>query len=114
MITERFNERLTSQSDNDTPSCSVAEALDKQDLFINPAIANLGASLFWQFLRNGMTTVSRFLINLSTFQAQPVKISCPAPTRKISARDDGSTPPETLRGRAPEKGRRDGQGRVWQ
>src|SRR3546814_9527823 len=60
MITERFNERLTSQSDNDTPSCSVAEALDKQDLFINPAIANLGASLFWQFLRNGMTTVSGF------------------------------------------------------
>ena len=45
-ITDMFRDQLeqADQSDN-TPSCSLAEALTKQDLFINSTIATFGASL---------------------------------------------------------------------
>ena len=54
-ITEEFKALLerSEQKDN-APSCSLAEALTKQDLFINTALANLGASLLWQMFREGM------------------------------------------------------------
>ena len=34
--------------DPDTPSCSLAEALAKQDLFINSMVANVGLAILWQ------------------------------------------------------------------
>lgn len=48
MVTEEFREQLEVQTDNNEPSCSLAEALEKQDLFINSALANLGASLIME------------------------------------------------------------------
>jgi hypothetical protein len=36
-------------------SCSLAESLSKQDLFINSTIAQLGACLLWNLLKDGMT-----------------------------------------------------------
>jgi PRTRC genetic system ThiF family protein len=44
---------LVEQDEKDqTPSCSLREALLKQDLFINSTVANLGCSLLWTFLTN--------------------------------------------------------------
>jgi PRTRC genetic system ThiF family protein len=51
-ITEEFKDLLSqSEATDDTPSCSLAEALGKQDLFINSALAEAGASLLWQLFR---------------------------------------------------------------
>lgn len=74
-ITEMFRDQLESadQFDN-TPSCSLAEALTKQDLFINSALANLGASLLWQLFREGMICNRGMFLNLRTFISQPLKI----------------------------------------
>ena len=36
------------------PSCSLAEALEKQDLFINSTLAQLGCNILWKMFRNGM------------------------------------------------------------
>jgi len=74
-ITEMFREQLeqADQSD-DTPSCSLAEALTKQDLFINSAVANLGASLLWQLFREGMIFNRGMFINLKTFITQPLRL----------------------------------------
>ena len=73
-VTEEFSELLR-QSDNDElPSCSLAEALEKQDLFINSALAQAGCSLLWQLLRNGFTTSRGCFLNLGGFRATPLPL----------------------------------------
>lgn len=75
-VTEEFGALLRESETNDnTPSCSLAEALEKQDLFINPALANIGASLLWQIFREGMICDRGFFMNLKTFRTQPLKVA---------------------------------------
>lgn len=57
-----------------TPSCSLAEALDKQDLLINSSLANTGMQLLWRLFREGKTPYSGVLINLETLQTNPIAI----------------------------------------
>lgn len=64
----------TSEQKDDTPSCSLAEALSKQDLFINSTIAQLGASLLWNLLKTGMTENRGFFLNLQNFKSQPITV----------------------------------------
>ncbi|HAL82066.1 MAG TPA: PRTRC system ThiF family protein [Mucilaginibacter sp.] len=83
MVTDEFRELLEHGEPGDnTPSCSTAEAVAKQDLFINPALANEGASLLWQLLREGMIFDRRFFLNLREFRTQPLKIT-PAMAKEI-------------------------------
>jgi hypothetical protein len=50
-VTEEFGELLKqSEVEDDTPSCSLAEALEKQDLFINSVLAQMGSSLLWNLI----------------------------------------------------------------
>ncbi|MBI1342410.1 MAG: PRTRC system ThiF family protein [Terrimonas sp.] len=75
-VTTEFKDLLhQSEQNDDTPSCSLAEALTRQDLFINSALANLGASLLWQLFREGMITNRGFFLNLAEFRAQPLKVA---------------------------------------
>lgn len=75
MVTEEFGSLLQdSETSSDIPSCSLAEALEKQDLFINTNIANIGASLLWTMFRKGMIRNRGFFINLADFRMQPIKI----------------------------------------
>ena len=74
-ITEEFGDLLkVSELEDDTPSCSLAEALEKQDLFINSTLAQMGSSLFWNLFRNGLTENRGFFLNLKNFQSQPIKL----------------------------------------
>jgi PRTRC genetic system ThiF family protein len=75
MVTDEFFDLLEGQQDNGEPSCSAAEALQKQDLFVNPAIALYGAELLWQLMRNGMTEYRGIFMNLQTMQTQPLKVA---------------------------------------
>ena len=64
-VTEEFGELLIqSETEDDTPSCSLAEALEKQDLFINSTLAQMGSSLLWNLFRNGLTQNRGFFLNL--------------------------------------------------
>ncbi|TWJ04961.1 PRTRC genetic system ThiF family protein [Mucilaginibacter frigoritolerans] len=75
MVTDEFEDLLmASESTDNTPSCSLAEALTKQDLFINSSLANLGASLLWQLFREGMLFNRGFFLNLKEFRTQPLKV----------------------------------------
>jgi PRTRC genetic system ThiF family protein len=74
-VTEEFREQLESQTDNNEPSCSLAEALEKQDLFINSTLANMGASLLWKLFREGMTQHKGFFLNLANFKSEPILVS---------------------------------------
>lgn len=74
-VTEEFGELLKqSETEDDTPSCSLAEALEKQDLFINSTLAQMGSSLLWNLFRNGLTQNRGFFLNLKNFQSQPIKL----------------------------------------
>ena len=74
-ITEEFGELLKiSEEEDNTPSCSLAEALEKQDLFINSTLAQMGSSLLWNIFRNGLTVNRGFFLNLKNFQSQPIKL----------------------------------------
>ncbi|MFV5701718.1 PRTRC system ThiF family protein [Flavobacterium sp. XS2P12] len=71
-VTEEFKEQLEAQTDNNEPSCSLAEALEKQDLFINSTLASMGASLLWKLFREGMTEHRGFFLNLANFKSEPI------------------------------------------
>jgi len=76
MVTDEFAELLKhSEQTDDTPSCSLAEALEKQDLYINATLAQMGCSLLWTIFRYGMTENRGFFLNLKNFQTQPLKVS---------------------------------------
>jgi hypothetical protein len=76
LVTEEFKELLENAgTGDDTPSCSLAEALTKQDLFINSALANLGASLLWQMFREGILFNRGFFLNLKEFRKTPLKVA---------------------------------------
>lgn len=76
LITDEYGELLkqSEQSDN-TPSCSLAEALEKQDLYINSSLVAMGCSLLWSLLRLGMTPYRGFFHNLKDFTTHPIKVS---------------------------------------
>ena len=76
MVTDEFAELLEqSETQDNTPSCSLAEALTKQDLFINSSLANLGASLLWQLFTEGILFNRGFFLNLKDFRTQPLKVA---------------------------------------
>lgn len=76
LVTDEFRDLLTaSEKSDNTPSCSLAEALTKQDLFINSALANCGASLLWQLFREGILFNRGFFLNLQDFRTQPLKVA---------------------------------------
>ena len=56
------------------PSCSLAEALEKQDLFINSTLAQLGCNILWKMFRNGMIEHHGVFLNLGTMKVNPILI----------------------------------------
>jgi len=74
-VTEEFGELLKQSEEQDnTPSCSLAEALEKQDLFINSSLVQMGCSLLWGLFRNGLTPYRGFFHNLKDFSTHPIKV----------------------------------------
>lgn len=75
-VTDEFGELLKqSEQADDTPSCSLAEALEKQDLYINSSLTQMGCSLLWSLFRNGMTPYRGFFHNLKDFTTHPIKVA---------------------------------------
>jgi len=74
-VTDEFGELLRqSENDTDAPSCSLTEALEKQNLFINSTLAQMGCSLLWQLFRSGMTTQRGLFLNIAEFRAVPLPV----------------------------------------
>lgn len=59
-------------NDIDTPSCSLEEALLKQDLFINQFMANTTAEILYRFLKSATLETVGFYLNLSTFKINTI------------------------------------------
>lgn len=74
MPTDEFKDLFEASTDDNSPSCSLAEALTKQDLFINSSLANMGASLLWNLFREGMVQYRGFFMNLKDFRTTPLTV----------------------------------------
>ncbi len=73
LITEEH--KLSAKMDRgDAPSCSMAEALRKQDLFINSTLVQGAGSLLWNLLTKGYTTIRGFYLNLESLTMMPLQI----------------------------------------
>lgn len=55
------------------PSCSLSEALSKQDLFINSTLAQVGCNLLWKLLAEGGVSFQGAYVNLRTMMVNPIK-----------------------------------------
>ncbi|WP_229707627.1 ubiquitin-activating E1 family protein [Sphingobacterium alkalisoli] len=65
MITKDYGALLKqSEQQDDTLSCSLAEASEKQDLFINSSLTQMSCSLLWGFFHN-----------LKNFTTHPIKVA---------------------------------------
>jgi len=65
--------------EDDTPSCGLAEALERQELFVNQSIVTPALSILWEFFRHGRLTWHGAFVNLRTGTMRPLNVREPAP-----------------------------------
>lgn len=73
-VITRFVKYARVKETDSGPSFSLAEALKKQDLFINSTLAQLGCNILWKMFRNGMIEHHGLFLNLETMKANPILI----------------------------------------
>ncbi|KVK89443.1 PRTRC system ThiF family protein [Burkholderia sp. MSMB1498] len=75
-VGDLFPDLLNARNDkgDDTPSCSMADALRKQSLVINQAISVQAFNLLWLLFRTGSLSYSAVFVNLATGRTNPVAI----------------------------------------
>lgn len=56
------------------PSCSLAQALERQELFINQAVVTPALQLLWQIFRYGRTSWCGAFVNLRTGRMNPIPV----------------------------------------
>ena len=72
-ICEMFD--LTQVKEHDSgPSCSLSEALRKQDLFINSTLAQLGCAILWKLFREGKIEHHGTFLNLQSMKNNPLVV----------------------------------------
>lgn len=65
--------------EDDTPSCGLAQALERQELFINQSVVTPALSILWEFFRYGRLTWHGAFVNLRSGSMRPLMVKEPAP-----------------------------------
>lgn len=65
---------IVTQDDESEPSCGMAEALAKQDLYMNATLADFGLSLLWRLVHQGHIEHHGLFLNLEQCLATPLRI----------------------------------------
>jgi len=73
-VTDMFNLSEVNEKKSG-PSCSLAEALSKQDLFINSTLAQIGMALLWKMFTKGVLEYHGAFLNLETMKVNPIKVT---------------------------------------
>ena len=71
-VITRFVKYARVKETDSGPSCSLAEALERQDLFINSTLAQLGCNILWKMFRNGMIKHHGVYLNMETMKVNPI------------------------------------------
>ncbi len=75
VVTELFPELLNKNiPESDTPTCSLAEALDRQELFVCQTVATCALQMLWTLFRYGGLDFSAQFINLKSGVTSPLPI----------------------------------------
>jgi PRTRC genetic system ThiF family protein len=69
-----YPELLTAQEEDEEPSCSMAEALGRQDLFINDHVTRWALHLLWTMLRYGQIEHHGYFVNLESGTVNPLPV----------------------------------------
>ena len=70
------------------PSCSLAEALEKQSLYINSAVSDFAMNILWTLFTEGYIQVHGAFINLRQMMVTPLKVD-PAVWERFGVSRDG-------------------------
>ncbi|WP_411340353.1 PRTRC system ThiF family protein [Sphingopyxis sp. J-6] len=70
-----------SAPDDDAPSCSVAEALERQSLFVNRVVASHALALLFDLLGRGSIRHAGAFINLASGQVVPIALPKAVPSK---------------------------------
>ena len=73
VITEEVSYSTIREEDSG-PSCSLTEALRKQDLFINSTLAHIGCDLLWRMFKEGKTLYRGAYVNLETLKVTAIPV----------------------------------------
>lgn len=73
-VFERFPQFATQKSKLTGPSCSLAEALNKQDLFVNSFLVQAAMTTLWKMFREGKIDYHGAFINLKTLDIAKIKL----------------------------------------
>lgn len=76
------------EDSDDTPSCSLAEALEKQSLFINPTLADFAGNLLWNLFTKGEVDTHGVFVNLDRMVVTPLRVD-PAVWARFGVVRDG-------------------------
>lgn len=61
-------------AEDDMPSCSLAEALEKQSLFVNRSVAVWGLNMLWELFRHGKLDYHGVFVNLKSGRASSLPV----------------------------------------
>lgn len=71
----RLYPQMKKQKDIDSgPSCSIAEAIKKQDLFVNSILAQLGCNIIWKLIKEGSIQHQGAFLNLNNLSVKSIKL----------------------------------------
>ena len=70
-VVDLYPEIIQGHEDN-TPSCSLAEALDRQELFVNRALTAHALHILWTVFRRGEITLAGCFLNLREMTVAPI------------------------------------------
>ena len=73
-VVQMFKKELLATKDNAEPSCSKAEAIRKQDLYINKTLVPWGMDLLWKLFVDRQVDRHGYYVNLKTGFVNPIKI----------------------------------------
>lgn len=74
-VVQEFGELMKAvEEKDDTPSCSLIEAVRKQSLFINSTLAQLGCDLLNDLLTEGMIGYRGIYLNLKSKKSQGIRV----------------------------------------
>ena len=77
-VGELFPELIDAALDkvaDDIPSCSLAEALEKQSLYVNTGVSLFASNVLWQLFTKGELTHHGAFVNLDHMTVMPLEIS---------------------------------------
>jgi PRTRC genetic system ThiF family protein len=74
LITVEYKTLLENAPKDSGPSCSLAEALTEQDLFVNSALIQTGCSLIWKLFSDGVLFYRGFFQNLKDLKSNPIPV----------------------------------------